>query len=238
MQVARHRWALKDLAGAQAAIDEARARLQPDWPVEFRIFHLRVEGYVAQGAGRSSEALMLYEKCAAVSAASGDWRLEVMARSNVADLLWQLGRLEEAAAEATRVAEEVRKRPPADADSANLFANLLGILTEMGRIDDAAAVAREALEHMRRAGEYFVEEWAYFFWRRGRLEDAAQLAGASDAVQARTGVSPQSNELRLMLQVRSGLEAQLAADALAHHLAAGATLGRQELYERISSALR
>jgi predicted ATPase/DNA-binding winged helix-turn-helix (wHTH) protein len=237
MQVARHRWALKDLAGAQAAIDEARAQLQPDWPVEFRIFHLRIDGYVAQSAGRSSEAVKLYRECAAVSAASGDWRLEVMARSNVADLLWQLGRIEEAAAEATRVAEEVRKRPPADADSANLFANLLGILTEMGRIDDAAAVAREALEHMRRAGEYFVEEWAYFFWRRGRLEDAAQLAGASDAVQARTGVPPQPNELRLMLQVRASLEAQLAADVLAHHFAAGAVLGTQRLYERISGAL-
>ena len=142
------------------------------------------------------------------------------------------------AAGPVNLADELRKRPAADADSANLFANLLGILSEMGRVDDAAAVAREALEFMRRTGEYFVEEWAYLFWRRGRLEDAAQLTGASDATQARSGVSPQSNELRLMKQVRAALREQLPADVLAQHLAAGAALGRQELYERISSALR
>ena len=238
MRSAHHRVALNDFAGAQAAIDEGRAQLQPDWPPEFRIMHLRIEGYIAQGVGRSSEAVALYRKCAAASAASGDWRLEVMARSNTADLLWQLGRLEEAATEATRVADEIRKRPAADADSANLFANLLGILSEMRRVDDAMTVAREALEYMRRAGEYFCEEWAYLFFRRGRLEDAAQLTGAADAVQERTGVLPQQNERRLMQQVRSALQAQLAPDALAHHLADGAALGRQELYERISRALR
>ena len=238
VQIARHRWALKDLAGAQAAIEEARALLQPDWPAEFRILHLRNEGHIAQGLGKSSEAVALHRKCAAASATSGDWRLEVMARLNVADLLWQLGRLDEAAAEAARLADEVRTRPAADADSANLFANLIGILSEIGRLDDATVVAREAIEYMRRAGEYFPEEWAYLFLRRGRLEDAAQLVGAADAVQARTGVPPQENELRLMKQVRSALQAQLPPDALAHHLAAGAALGRQELYERIASALR
>ena len=238
MLVARHRWALKDLAGAQAVIEETRARLQPDWPAEFHIMHLRVNGYIAQGMGRSSEAVTLHQKCVAVSAAAGDWRLEVIARSNSADLLWQLGRLEEAAEEATRVVEEVRKRPPADADAANLFANFIGIMSEMDRIDEATAVAREALEYMRRAGEYFVEEWAYLFWRRGRLEDAAQLVGHSDAAQARSGVALQQNEARLMQQVRAALQAQLAPDVLAHHLAAGAALGRQQLYQRIASALR
>jgi tetratricopeptide (TPR) repeat protein len=205
--------------------------------VEFRIFHLRVDGYGAAAAGRSSEAVALYRKCTAMSAASGDWRLEVIARSNLADLLWQFGQLEEAAAEATRVVEEVRKRPPADGDAANLFANLLGILSEMGRIGEAAAVAPEALEFMRRAGYYFPEEWAYLFWRQGRLEDAAQLAGAADAFQMRAGAPPQPNETRLMQKVRTALQVQLAPDVLARHLAAGAALGRLQLYERIASAL-
>jgi tetratricopeptide (TPR) repeat protein len=238
MQGARHRWALNDLAGAGSAIEEARGLLQPDWPAEFGILHLRIEGYVAARAGKSSESVVLFRKCVAASAASGDWRLEVMARANVADLLWHIGRLDEAAAESIGLADELRRRPAVDADSATHFANLLGILSEMGRLDDATAVAREALEYMRRAGEYFAEEWAYFFWRRGRLEDAALLTGAADAVQAQRGVQPQPNEQRLMKQVRPALQSQLAADVLAHQLAAGAALGRQQLYERIASALR
>ena len=238
MQGARHRWALNDLAGAGSAIEEARGLLQPDWPAEFGILHLRIEGYVAARAGKSSEAVVLFRKCVAASAASGDWRLEVMARSNIADLLWHIGRLDEAAAEAIGLADELRRRPAIDADAATHFSNLLGVLCELGRLDDAAAVAAEALVFMRRTGTYFAAEWSYFFWRRGQLEDAAQLAGASDAAQARSGVPLEANEQRLMKQVRSALEAQLPPDALAHHLAAGAALGRQELYERIASALR
>jgi tetratricopeptide (TPR) repeat protein len=237
--LARHRWSLKDIAGAQTAVEEARARLQPDWPAEFRIMHLRMDGYIALESGRSDEAVALYRKCAAASTASGDWRLEVIARSNTVDLLWQLGRLDEAAAEAMRVAEEIRKRPPAATDSINLFANLFGILSEMGRIEEATAVAREALEyaHMRRADGYFVEEWAYLAWRRGRLEDAAQLLGASDAALKATGASLQRNEARLMQQLRTALQEQLPADALEQHLAAGAALSRQQLYQQISAGL-
>ena len=238
MQGTRHRWALNDFAGARAAIEEARGLLQPDWPAEFRILHVRYDGWVTARSGKSSDAVALFRKCVAASAASGDWRLEVLARSNLADLLWQLGQLDEAAAEAIGLADELRQRPAVDADSATHFANLLGILSEMGRLDDATAIGAEALEFMRRTGRYFAEEWSYFFWRRGQLEDAAQLAGASDAAQARSGAPLESNELRLMKQVRSALQAQLPPDALGHHLAAGAALGRQELYERIASALR
>ena len=238
MESTRHRWALNDFAGARAAIEEARGLLQPDWPAEFRILHVRYDGWVTGRSGKSSEAVALFRKCVAASAASGDWRLEVMARSNLADLLWQLGQLDEAAAEAIGLADELRQRPAVDADSATHFANLLGILSETGRLDDAAAMAAEALEFMRRTGRYYAEEWSYFFWRRGQFEDAAQLAGASDAAQARSGVPLELNELRLMEQVRSALQAQLPPEALANHLAAGAALGRQELYERIASALR
>src|SRR6185503_16100855 len=54
MQGARHRWALNDLAGARAGIEEARGLLQSDWPAEFRILHLRIDGYVAARSGKSS----------------------------------------------------------------------------------------------------------------------------------------------------------------------------------------
>jgi hypothetical protein len=54
----------------------------------------------------------------------------------------------------------------------------------------------------------------------------------------RAGAPPQPNETRLMQKVRTALQVQLAPDVLARHLATGAVLGRQQLYERIASALR
>jgi hypothetical protein len=85
------------------------------------------DGYLAQAAGKAS---------AAARAASGDWRLEVMARSNVADLLWQIGQPDDAPPKPpglpTSCASGRRPMPT----PANLPANLRHP-EETGRIDDA-----------------------------------------------------------------------------------------------------
>ena len=52
---------------------------------------------------------------------------------------------EAAAREASKLAEEFRAKPSADADMAILFANLIGVLSEMGRIDEASSAARERM---------------------------------------------------------------------------------------------
>jgi predicted ATPase len=237
IQLARHRSAQHHDAAAQAAADEARALIRPDWPAEFRILLLRVDGFLARRAGRLTEALALFHECVRVSVSTGDWRLEVMARSNLADMLWQVGPIEEAAREACKLAEELRARPAAYSDMAVLFANVVGILSEMGRIDEASAAASDALPIMRRAQEYYVEEWAYLFWRRGQIDTATILLGASEAQGVRADVPLQHNEKRLIAEVRAALEAQPHPHALAPDLATGAALGEGELLALISEAL-
>jgi hypothetical protein len=155
-----------------------------------------------------------------------------------ANFLWQIGHIEKAAADFYRLADELRLRPTIDAVASTLLANLLGIFSELGRVDDAAIFAPQALETQRRTGEYYPENWAYFFWRRGQVEVAAQLAGAADALRARTGIHFESIELRLITQVRAALEAQLAANELARHLTVDAAFGKHELYDIIARALR
>ena len=115
--------------------------------------------------------------------------LEFMARHNLMDLLWQTGRLDEAVAGTEQLVAEVRVRPAAYIDMAILYANRVGMLSEIGRIDEASKVANEALSPMRRAEVYFIEEWVYLFWRRGQIDIAALLLGASDERRrpARTG---------------------------------------------------
>ena len=107
----------------------------------------------------------------------------------------------------------------------------------MGRIDEASAVAREGLPPMRRARYLYLEEWVYLFWRRGQIDAATRLLGASDAERARFGAPLQENELRLIAEARPALEALLAPDAFAANLAAGAALGQTELFALISEAL-
>ena len=90
---------------------------------------------------------------------------------------------------------------------------------------------------MHRAHAPYLEEWVYLFWRRGQIDTAALLLGALDAVQLRTAVPLQVNEVRLMAEARPALEALLRPEALSGSLAAGAALGEAELFALISEAL-
>jgi predicted ATPase len=237
IQLAAHRVFEQDVVAAQRAADDARRLVRPDWPVGLRIPLLRIDGYIAHLSGRIPEALAYYRDSVRVTAAAGDWRLEVLARSNLADILWHVGPIEDAAKEVCGLAEELRLRPAAAADMALANANLLGILSETGRIDEASAVAGEALSHMRRAGSFFLEEWTYLFWRRGQVETAVELLGAVDAERVRSGLPMQKNEQRLIAAARPALEAQLPPDAFARHFAAGAALSKAEVVALIARAI-
>ena len=97
--------------------------------------------------------------------------------------------------------------------------------------------ARDVLPFMQRARTYFVEEWAYLFWRRGQREAAARLIGASDAQCLKDDVPRQPNEERLIAQARADLEAVMGAEAFAGSLAAGARLREAELFALIAETL-
>jgi hypothetical protein len=237
VQLSRHASALRRDAAGQAAVDEARGLLQPDWPAEFRILLLRRDGTFARDAGRFTEALALMREAARISATTGDWRLEVIDRSNLVDTLWYLGPIEEAAREVRRLVDELRTRPAADADMTVAFANAIGILSETVHIGEAVRAAHDSLPLMRRARSYFVEEWAYLFWRRGQCEAAARLIGASDAQCEKDDTPRQPNEERLIAQARADLEAKMGVEAFAGSLGAGARLGEAELIALSSESL-
>jgi hypothetical protein len=107
----------------------------------------------------------------------------------------------------------------------------------MGRVEEASAFAREAFPVMRRVRSIYIEEWVHLFWRRGQLETAALLLGASDAERARLGTPHQENERRLIAQARAALTAELPAAALASALAAGALLQDSDRLTVIAESL-
>ena len=225
-----------DLAAAGAAADEARRLIEPDWPAEFRLLLLRLDAQFARMAQRFDTALALHQEEVRVADATGDWRLQVIARSNMSDILWQMGSLDEAARYMSTLIGELRARPSADTDMATAYSNAIGILAELGRIDDASAIALDALHPMRRSSEYYLEEWAYLFWRRGQFDIAARLIGAYDAKRLQSTPS-QVNEQRLIDRARLEVERALTRDVMAGLLAAGATLGKTEMHALISEGL-
>jgi predicted ATPase/class 3 adenylate cyclase len=224
-------------AAARVALDEARSLIRPDWPSEFHLLLLRRDGFLAREAGRLSEALALFRDAVRASVSTGDWRLEVIARSNLVDLLWEMGPLEEADREASALARDLRARPAAYGDMDIVFANWMGILAESGRIAEASAVAREALPLMRRTQDYYVEAWAYLFWRRGQIDLAARLLGASDSSCVRSGTPLQPNEARLIAEVRASLASRLSGEERESGLAAGAALSSSEMVALLTEAL-
>jgi len=225
-----------DPAGAQAAAEEARKLLAPDWPAEFRLLLLRLDAQFARMARRYETALALHDEEVRIAEATGDWRLAVIARSNRGDILWMMARLDDAVREMAALMEALRARPSADTDMMSAYSNALGVLIEMGRIDDASRLALDALLPMRRCGEYILEVWTHLFWRRGQLDIAARLLGAYDAKRLQSYPS-QLNEQRLVERARAGLERDISGDAFAGHFAAGAALGKAELLALIEDGL-
>jgi hypothetical protein len=235
--LASYRMALHQVAAAQEAADEARSLMQPEWPAMLRVRLLRMDGHLARLAGRPTEALVLYRDAVRVSVSTCDWLLEMMARENLTDLLWETGPIEDAAREALSVVDELRERPLTELDMAHPFAMAIGILSEMGRLDEASALACEALPLMRHAREPFVEKWVYLFWRRGQFCAATRLLGAVDADRGRFATPLQENERRLLAEARPALEALLPPEAFASALAAGAILDIAGVFALIADAL-
>ena len=250
MTLVRYRQVQGNEAAAEAALAEARSLIRSDWPAYFHIHLLRCERSLVLGAGKLGDALAILREEVRLSAAAGDWRLEVMARNGLVDTLWRVGPMEEAAREARQLAAELQMRPSTANDMDVMFANLIGILCEMDSVAEASDAAREALPIMRRSRNYILEEWVYLFWRRGQSDIAAQLLGAFDASSRKSGLPPpiahsdlilavgSTNEQRLVSTARAALGKELPSDVLAKHLATGVSLDPERLPELLSESLK
>jgi predicted ATPase/DNA-binding winged helix-turn-helix (wHTH) protein/tetratricopeptide (TPR) repeat protein len=253
IQLAKHRTSLGDSAGARRATEDARALERPQWPAMLRTHLLRLDGHMVREAGAFEDAVAIFRETVRLSALTEDWQLEVIARANLADLLWQVGPLEEAADVARALVEELRARPSTEFDEGWVLSSLMGILCEMGHIDAASAAGREALPLMRRCRTYYLDQWAYLFWCRGQTEVSKALLGSAETECLRqaagegeeptapvgfvVGVptAPRYNEARLITKLRAGLG--FAPGSSDPQVAAGSSLREPEWLVLISKAL-
>ncbi|MBS1135973.1 MAG: hypothetical protein H6R02_3114, partial [Burkholderiaceae bacterium] len=97
--------------------------------------------------------------------------------------------------------------------------------------------AREGLPVMQRFRTYYLEEWAYLFWRRGQTDTAALLLGAVEAEAKKPGAPVAPNEQRLITEMRAALERSMPPDEMATQVAAGSALREDQLPGLLAEAL-
>ncbi len=202
-------WALGlgDSERARAALDEAESVLQPGWGPEFRISLLRTRGHLARQSGQLEAARALWtEGLRLAREVAGDWRLQVMELTKLADLAWQAGRLDEADEEIGGLVERLAVQPASDIELIDAMDVRIALLSEMGRIDEAAALARKALPVMRRMPRFSLVGCAHLLFRLGRPEAAARVLGLR-AARVRDGLEApaQGNQARQLAITQAGI---------------------------------
>ena len=226
-----------DHAGAAAALDEADALIQPAWGLEFRMTLLRSRTRLASETGQMDLALTTAQEAVTLARRSGDWRLEVIERTNHADMVWQSGDLPRAAALLDELAMEIDVRAVTHYELMDVLQMRSAVASVTGELADALRWGRAALESMRACGHGSLPPMAYLLLRLGRCAAAARVMGAFDA-HARGGLALCSiNDTRLLAATRSGLPARMSADALEMELRAGACLDRAQIMALIAAEL-
>jgi predicted ATPase/DNA-binding winged helix-turn-helix (wHTH) protein len=226
-----------DLDGARAAIDEAAALIEPDWPAEFRIVVLRARAMASRQAGQHDAARLQETESLRLAREAGDWRLEVIERSNLADLRWELGDHVGAARDIEELLEAMRLRPASDFEAIEAVSMRVAILGESGRVDEAVAAAREALPVMRRMPKFRLEGYAQLLWRLGRPDSAARVLGALAARERDGREQRQINEARIARATLAALPDLLPPERLAAESALGEGLGEAEICGLVAEAL-
>ncbi|HET7525215.1 MAG TPA: winged helix-turn-helix domain-containing protein [Burkholderiaceae bacterium] len=226
-----------DIDGAVAALDEAASLIEPDWSAEFRIVVLRFRAWTNRRIGKREVAEDLYREAIRLAREAGDWRLEVIERTNACDLRWELGQHEEAARELHELLTALRRRPVSDVELVEALSTRAWVLAENGRLDQAVEAAREALPVMRRMPKFRLEGWAHLLWKLGQPEAAARVLGAQVARQRSGRELYQINEDRIRRATSVALEATLPPAALSSEMSAGEGLTFSDVCALLGDAL-
>jgi predicted ATPase len=242
-------WAiqLQDETQARRAVDECEALLQPQWGPEFQMEVFRGRSHLAYGRGDLDAAIALRQEAVRVARDDfGDWRLEVIDATSVADLMWRSGRAAEAARLLAELAQGLQLRPASDYELLDVLETRLWILSDLGDGAAATELARQALPVMRRMPRFALVGCAHLLMRLGRFEDAARVLGAEQA-RVRAGLAPLlpaglsagvSALNRLQAEALAAVQAALEPEQVATLQAAGAALGHAEVCDLLADAVR
>ena len=215
-------------ARGAAMLEESRVLLERAGRPRHLARYYIAESHLQVMQGNEAVSNDLQQRALELFRAAGADCDALMAISNLADMVWSRGDLDEAIRVMRETVQTVRESPDATRSSlGNPLANLAGVLTEAGQLDEAREVAREAIPILREAGSH----WGYFdhialrLALQGQLDDAARLEGFADAAFLAQGeYLRQPNESRLRAKLLDVLREKLPPERLTALLAEGARL--------------
>jgi len=198
---------------------------------------LRSRALVSRQSGDHDAARLQCAESLRLAREAGDWRLEVIERTGMADLRWEMGEHDGAARDLGELLDALRLRPASDFEVIDVLSTRVAILGESGRADDAVAVAREAIPVMRRMPRFRLEAYAQLLWKLGQPESAARVMGALAAREREGREQRLINEARIASATLTALRALLPPERLAEELALGERLGDADLCALLAEAL-
>jgi tetratricopeptide (TPR) repeat protein len=182
--------------------------------------------------GDAMGALSDYERVSALFREAGDELGVVETISNLAGIRWQLGDLQ-GAETSLREFIAMRHRPSVRRSRlANAFAWLAGVLSDQGVLDAALEATRESVRLIEQDAANDAWNVMDFFAlraaRAGKVENAARMAGYTDACFVAKRTTREPNEARSRAALQALLCERLPATALASLLAEGGRLTERE----------
>lgn len=178
--------AAANLSAAGLALQEAEAMEVPGWPVADRLRRLRVHGLLDAAEGRPDVALQRLRHAYDMAQAANIARYVSVLLGDMADVLLQAGRAEEAQAHYLSLAELSRRARHDGLTLAQALAGQVAALLSLDRPAQAIRVAAQALPALERSGLFMgaspVLAWLLAHAQQHRA--AGLLLGASDAHQA------------------------------------------------------
>lgn len=175
--------AVADLSQAGHALAEAEAMEVPGWPVADRLRRLRVQGLLDAASGQHEQALQGLRHAYDMAQAAGIARYVSVLLGDMADVLLQAGRAEQAEAHYRSLAELSRQARHDGLTWAQALAGQVAASLSLGHQAQAMAVAAQALPALERSG-LFMGASAVLAWllaNAGEHRVACLLLGASDA---------------------------------------------------------
>ncbi len=215
---------------AAAHWHEARALLDPSWPLRLQMLEAHAAAFVAHFSGDAAAARGHYARFRTLALQAGAEGGLMVVSLNLADIALSLGEVEEAAGIGRELVAWLRRTPRSPFNLGLALGIVFAALVQQGELAAALEAGAEALAMLRRdeLAVWLFDHFALLAVRQGALADAARLLGYADKAREASGAPRDRAELHACALARAAVEAALDAPLREKLAAEGAALGDAE----------
>ena len=209
---------------------DARALLDPAWPLRLQMLEAHAAAFVAHFSGDAAAARGHYARFRTLALQAGAEGGLMVVSLNLADIALSLGEVEEAAGIGRELVAWLRRTPRSPFNLGLALGIVFAALVQQGELAAALEAGTEALAMLRRdeLAVWLFDHFALLAVRQGALADAARLLGYADKAREASSAPRDRAELHACALARAAVDAALDAPLREKLAAEGAALGDAE----------